>query len=148
MELSSQLLREDLTSGQAFAAWDRLLDTARTGPSYLRQPEIASLVKAQLDRAHADGLCELDRYVIMPNHVHTLWRPAASLAVLLRFVKGPTARSANEVLKREGQPFWEEEYFDRLVRTADEARRIRLYIAANPVRAGLVASPEEYLWRG
>jgi hypothetical protein len=33
-----------LTSGQAFAAIDRLLDHSRTGPFHLRRPEIARLV--------------------------------------------------------------------------------------------------------
>ena len=30
-----------MPSGQAFAALDRLLDEARTGPFYLRQPAVA-----------------------------------------------------------------------------------------------------------
>ena len=33
-----------LSSGQAFAALDRLLDQARAGPLYLRQPELADMV--------------------------------------------------------------------------------------------------------
>jgi hypothetical protein len=33
-----------MTSGQAFAAMDRLLDQARGGMVYLRQPEIADMV--------------------------------------------------------------------------------------------------------
>jgi hypothetical protein len=32
------------TSGQAFLEMDRLLDNARGGPLYLRQPQIASMV--------------------------------------------------------------------------------------------------------
>jgi hypothetical protein len=32
--------------------------------------------------------------------------------------KGPTARWANKLLGRVGKPFWQEEYFDRLVRSA------------------------------
>ena len=33
-----------LSSGQAFAAMDRLLDEARAGPFYLRQPELADMI--------------------------------------------------------------------------------------------------------
>ena len=33
-----------LANGKAFAAMDRLLDHARTGPLYLARPEIASIV--------------------------------------------------------------------------------------------------------
>ncbi len=86
---------ERLASGRAFVAWDRLLDAARTGPAYLRQPEIAHLVKEQLRQVAEDGWCALDAYVIMPNHVHVLWTPQVPLAALLRKVKGPTARQAN-----------------------------------------------------
>ena len=63
---------EHFTSGEAFVAWDRLLDTSKTGPFYLRRPDVASLVKEHLDAAVADGLCELHAYVVMPNHVHLL----------------------------------------------------------------------------
>jgi hypothetical protein len=44
--------------------------------------------------------------------------------------KGPTARWANKLLGRAGKPFWQEEYFDRLVR-----------LELNPGKAGLVAHP-------
>ena len=33
-----------LSSGQAFAALDRLLDEARSGPFHLRQPELANMI--------------------------------------------------------------------------------------------------------
>jgi hypothetical protein len=39
--------------------------------------------------------------------------------------KGPTARWANKLLGRVGKPFWQEEYFDRLVRGASECKQIR-----------------------
>ena len=61
-----------LTSGHAFVTWDRLLDTARSGPMYLRQPEIAALLRDQLWKVEEDGWCSIDAWVIMPNHVHVL----------------------------------------------------------------------------
>jgi REP element-mobilizing transposase RayT len=133
------------TAGRAFLAWDRLLDSARTGPLYLRQPEIAQLVKHQLLEAVADGWCSLDSYVIMPNHVHVLWTPQVPLPALLRKVKGPTALRANQALGMKG-PFWQQEYFDRIVRNEQEYSRIRRYIEWNPVKAALVVSPEDFIW--
>ena len=138
--------REHLTSGEAFVAVDRLLDTARTGPVYLRQPEIARLVREQLREVVAGGLCSIEAYAIMPNHVHVLWTPEVSLPALLREVKGPTARNANRLLGRSGAPFWQAEYFDRMVRNAAEFGQIRRYIEWNPVKAGLAARPEEFPW--
>jgi REP element-mobilizing transposase RayT len=138
--------REHVSSGEAFAALDRLLDTARTGPVYLRQAEIADLVMHQLRAACLKDLCALHTYVVMPNHVHVLWTPRVSLPVLIRSVKGPTARSANQILGRTGKQFWQEEYFDRIVRTNMEFSQIQRYIEWNPVKAALVANPEEFPW--
>jgi REP element-mobilizing transposase RayT len=138
--------RESLTSGEAFVALDRLLDTARSGPLYLRQVEIASLVTEQLRKVAVDGLCWLHAFVVMPNHVHVLWTPQVALAVLIRQVKGPTACHANRLLGRAGEPFWQQEYFDRIVRSEDEFARIRRYIEWNPVKAALVARPEDFPW--
>jgi putative DNA methylase len=82
----------------------------------------------------------------MPNHVHVLWTPEVSLPVLIRSVKGPTARLANQLLGRTGKSFWQEEYFDRLVRNDAEFSKIRRYIEWNPVRAALVSNPEDFQW--
>jgi len=139
-------VREHATSGQAFLVFDRLLDTARSGPVYLRLPEIANLVLEQLQVIDSRGLCSLHAYVVMPNHVHVLLTPQISLPALVRQVKGPTAIAANRLLGRTGKPFWQEEYFDRVVRNDAELSRIRWYIEWNPVRASLVSSPEEFQW--
>ena len=137
--------REHATK-EAFAAVDRLLDTARSGPVYLRQPEIADLVSHQLHGACSKGLCSLHAFGVMPNHVHVLWTPEVSLPVLIRSVKGPTARLANQLLGRTGKPFWQEESYNRIVRTETEFSQIQRYIEWNPVKAVLVASPEEFQW--
>jgi putative transposase len=104
------------------------------------------MVQEQLHKADAGGLCSLHAFVIMPNHVHLLCTPVVSLAEVLRRNKGPTARLANGLLGRHGVKFWQEEYFDRIVRIGDEFGRIRRYIEWNPVKAGLVALPEEFRW--
>jgi REP element-mobilizing transposase RayT len=88
------------------------------GPVYLRQDKIAGIVRDHLQALVADVLCSLDAYVVMPNHVHVLWTPPIRLPQLMHRAKGPTARWANKLLGRVGKPFWQEEYFDRLVRSA------------------------------
>jgi putative transposase len=45
-----------------------------------------------------------------------------------------------------GVPFWQAESYDRLIRHEGEFERIRSYIEANPVRAGLVREAREYRW--
>jgi REP element-mobilizing transposase RayT len=138
--------REHLTTGQAFVTWDWLLDTARHGPRYLEKPEIAGLVRQQLLKADADGLCSLHGFVVMPNHVHLLCTPVVSIAELVQRLKGATAHLANGILGRRGEKFWQEEYFDRIVRNDGEFHRIQRYIDWNPVKACLAARPEEFPW--
>jgi putative transposase len=45
-----------------------------------------------------------------------------------------------------GQPFWQDESYDRLVRDETEFERIARYIEMNPVNAGLAAAPEDFPW--
>jgi REP element-mobilizing transposase RayT len=138
--------REHLASGEAFAAWDDLLDSIRDGAKHLANGFIARLVIDKILSAEAGGLCSLDSFTVMPNHVHVLWTPRVSLPDLIRRVKGPAALEANRILGTTGQRFWQEEYFDRMVRDDREAERIRAFIDWDPVKAGLVSSPELYPW--
>jgi putative transposase len=82
----------------------------------------------------------------MPNHVHLLITPRGDVPALLHRLKGSSARESNKLLARTGQPFWQSESYDRLVRDAEEFRRIENYILRNPVRAGLALTAEEYQW--
>ena len=138
---------QQLTSGKSFVVMDRLLDQAVAGPRFLQQPEIAQIV--------ADALCsgehqfkryELHSFVIMPNHVHILVTPNVVATRWLGPLKGLTAYHANQSLGRTGQPFWQEESYDHLVRSPVEMARIQAYIEQNPVSAGLVTAAERFCW--
>ncbi len=110
-----------LSSGQAFAAWDRLLDNTRDGARHLAKAPVASVVIDKILAAEAAALCSLDTFVVMPNHVHVLWTPMIRLPDLVQRVKGPAAVEANRILGLTGHRFWQEEYFDRLAKT-DQGR--------------------------
>jgi REP element-mobilizing transposase RayT len=134
-------------SGKAFAAMDRLLDETRSGPFYLRQPALAQMVVEAIHfNATVLGHYELHAFVVMPNHVHLLATPVVALQKLTRSLKGITSKRANSMLGRTGAPFWQEESYGHLVRTAREFEKIRSYIEENPVRAGLVREACEFLW--
>ena len=136
-----------LKPGRAFAAMDRLLDEARTGPFYLRQAAIADMIVEAI-RYNAGTLKHyaLNAFVIMPNHVHLLATPAVPLSTLTKSLKGITAKRANAILARTGHRFWQEESYDHLIRDRREFEKIRHYIEVNPVRAGFVSDPSEYPW--
>lgn len=126
---------------------DRILDSARMGPFYLRDPVIAAMVLDALHHAAAVlHHFELHAFMVMPNHVHMLITPKVPIPTLMKSLKSITAKRANEFLGLTGKPFWQDESFDRNVRNGDEFSRISRYIEWNPVRAGLVSAPEEYAW--
>ena len=136
-----------MTSGAAFVAMDRLLDSASSGPLYLRRTEIAKLVaEAICYRDREGGHYRLHAWVVMANHVHMLVTPQVPVTTLMHSLKRFTAREANHMLGRTGQAFWQDESYDRLVRDGREFGRIVSYIEMNPVRAGLVSMPEEFRW--
>jgi REP element-mobilizing transposase RayT len=132
-------------TGRAFAAVDRVLDQATAGSPHLSRPEIAAIVeKAILQRQEQDY--RLHAWVIMPNHVHLLITPWRHISGILQSLKGQTGRACNRALGLTGKPFWQDESYDRLVRDPADFDRMARYIETNPVRAGLVRTPEEYRW--
>ena len=135
------------TQGQAFVAQDRALDRRCSGPLWLRQPRIAALVAEAIQIGEGERhFYELAAWVVMPNHVHLLILPKVPVSILMRWLKGSTARSANLLLGRTGQPFWQDESYDHYARNSIQRDRIIAYIEENPVSAGLVSSAELWPW--
>jgi putative transposase len=137
---------EKASAGKAFVWMDRYLDTTREGPMFLRRPEVATVVVQALRNGAARELYELSSFVVMSNHVHVLFRPAEEASSALQWLKGTTAREANQVLARTGRSFWQRESYDHWVRNQEELQRIRFYIEDNPVRAGLATNAAAFPW--
>ena len=132
-----------------FNVFDDALDRNPNGPYYLGQPEIAQIIAEGLH--HRDGKdFKLWSYTIMSNHIHFLATTYETntdfLKTIMQNFKKFTGREANKVLGRTGNPFWEEEYYDHLVRDEEEFYRIENYIMMNPVKAGLIDEPENWQW--
>jgi putative transposase len=120
------------------------LDKGR-GTCHLRQPEIAGIVEDSIRFQHGRDY-ELRAWMIMPNHVHVLFKVfAVPMSQLLDAWKGFTAKQANKVLGRRGK-FWQDDYWDTFMRDEEHERRSRKYIENNPVKVGLVASSREWPW--
>ena len=143
--LAARLPVQSITSGQAFLAMDRLLDTRRFGPIHLQRPEIAGVVRDAI--LHCAGVdYHLHAWVIMPNHVHLLLTPHTDVSSFLRRLKAYSARQANQLLRQTGQAFWQDESYDHLVRSAQEFCKIETYIVNNPVTAGRAHAIEAFPW--
>lgn len=132
---------------QRFRATEAQLDKALNGPLWLKEPRVAKSVVDAIQRAATElNFFRLHAYVVMPNHVHILIGPDVPLSRITHRVKGTSARSANKILGRDGQRFWQDESFDHWVRNGAEFIRIKSYIEHNPVKAGLVKFPEDWPW--
>ncbi len=124
---------------------DAYLDAGR-GECWLARPEIAEIVSDSLEH-FAGQRYELHAWTIMPNHVHVVVTPSErhSLSEILHSWKSYTATKANKLLDRRGQPFWQRESYDRLVRDEKEFHQVCVYTVENPVGAGLCERVED--WR-
>ena len=135
------------SAGKTFAAVDRVLDRAATGPRWLVDERVARCVVDALKYGEANlHLYELRAWVLMVNHVHILIYPEADLSKITRSIKNFSARQANRILGLTGQPFWQDESYDHWARGPEEVEKIVRYIEENPVSAGLAQKVEDWRW--
>ncbi len=107
------------------------------GSCVLALPDIGKLTEDALH--HFDGnRYRLGDYVVMPNHVHVLVQPAGDqdLSSILHSWKSFTAKQANQLRGTSGA-FWQDEYFDHLVRSEAQYNKFCRYILENPSQANL-----------
>jgi putative transposase len=135
------------SAGHAFVAQDRALDRRTSGPRWLTDSRVADVVARAILIVEVERrFYELCAWVVMPNHVHLLILPRVPVATLMRWLKGSTARSANQILGRTRHRFWQDESYDHYLRNARQIERTIAYIEENPVSAGLVQSAERWRW--
>jgi putative transposase len=128
-----------------FAAADRELDGATTGPMFLREPELATIVEEAILFGCAERY-KLWAWCVMPNHVHVLLTPIWELERVTKGLKGYTSRQINLHQNAPGRSVWQGESYDHWVRDADEFERIVFYIENNPVKAKLCQAQADWQW--
>ncbi len=119
---------------------EAFLDSGQ-GACHLAKPEIASLVQEAL-RHFRGQRYDLIAWCIMPNHVHVIVRPLEGydLPGILHSWKSFTAKQANELLGAAGS-FWQDEYYDHLIRDEEDFNHHLTYVLQNPEEAGLKTWP-------
>jgi 1-hydroxy-2-methyl-2-(E)-butenyl 4-diphosphate synthase len=139
-EREKSLLLERLDPGQQLreeirALTETLIEPAlhaAEGPRPLADAAIAAMVESALK--HFDGeRYDLLAWSVMPNHVHVLLTPREGheLEKILQSWKTHSATQANRMLGKSGT-FWQEEYYDHIVRDGEDLRHQVKYILANP----------------
>jgi REP element-mobilizing transposase RayT len=78
-------------------------------------------------------------FVVMPDHLHWLMQlhDGYELSQVVHTVKSLSS-------KRIGHSIWQKGFYDHAVRKEEDIKSIARYIVANPVRAGLVESVNQY----
>ncbi len=97
---------------------------------------------------HWDGKrIDLDAAVVMPDHVHAIFRivDGSALGEILHTIKSFSAKQISKLLGRGGS-LWLDERFDHIVRHEVEWEEKIEYIRQNPVKRGLASTPDGYRW--
>jgi len=116
------------------------------GNCWLADDRIAAIVQNALLFFHGRRY-QLHEWAVMPTHVHSLWErwPGWELKTIMHSWKSYTSNEANRILRLEGQ-FWQEEAFDRFIRDEQHYQNSVEYIRQNPVKAGSVKRPEDWIY--
>jgi REP element-mobilizing transposase RayT len=141
-----ELLTTKNTGRVPFHVRDQRLDRCSGGPFWLRHERIAGVVQDALQHGAAVRAYDLYVWAIMPNHLHAIWEPRIPMSDIMRWLKGRTSRIANRILGRRGQASWQDESYDRWIRSPRELDEVIRYVESNPIKAGLVATEEHWPW--
>jgi putative transposase len=85
----------------------------------------------------------LHEFVIMPDHIHVLITPAASLEKAVQFLKGGFSYRAKKELAS-NMEIWQRGFQDHRIRDAADYDVHVTYIRENPVKAHLCEQPQHY----
>jgi len=111
---------------------------------WILPPQARDIVLASCCHDHRTRY-ELHVAVVMPDHAHMILTPLVdearcevfSLVEILRTIKSASAHLINRSLGRTGS-VWQEESFDRVLRSSENLDAKVQYVLQNPVRKGLV----------
>ncbi|HVM61529.1 MAG TPA: 8-amino-7-oxononanoate synthase [Verrucomicrobiae bacterium] len=131
----------------------------------LANPDTAQVVIDALRWLRDQGRIRLLGFVVMPDHLHVAFAlrsrqecrsheaaekkahdadvPVATLADIMKSLKGYTSRKIHEQTQLEG-PLWQTGYHDHLLRDREDFEKRLQYMHENPVRARLANSATEY----
>ena len=102
----------------------------------------------ELLRTHArECQVAVHAYVLMSNHFHVLLTPqdAEGLPRMMQAVGRGYVQYFNRKQQRTGT-LWEGRYRSTVLQTERYLLQCMAYIDLNPVRAGMVAGPQDYAW--
>ncbi len=121
---------------------------AGEGSCILKDSSLRKIVEDAL--AHFDGeRYDLIASAVMPNHVHVVIRliTGEDLSDVLHSWKSFTAKQINKA-SGSSDTVWQDESFDRIVRSSAHLETLISYIEENPVKAGLLEGEASVFVKG
>lgn len=110
--------------------------------------DIVGLVQSQILRAAAAEAFDLVAYCFMPDHLHLVAEGTTDQSDLKRFIKFAKQFSGFDYKQRTGTTLWQRYSYEHVLRDDESLARTVRYVLENPVRAGYVTAPREYLFVG
>ena len=151
----AELLQRRKPASGVYDPNDRALIVFITVCTKGRRPLLANAAMHELLR---DAWTEashwlVGRYVIMPDHVHLFASPAATCNVTLngwmQYWKSLLTQTLRSSGRKDVPPhIWESLHWDRRLRSAEHYDEKWNYVAANPVRHGLVPNATDWPYQG
>ena len=132
-----------------------------TVATYERRPlfkeeSAVDLLRTCFKRVMAAYPFEVDAMVVLPDHLHCIWvlpdddydfsvrwRLIKTTFSRSKLVTSPRAVSNSRRMKKE-KGVWQRRFWEHTIRDEADLNRHRDYIHYNPVKHGLVASPQEW----
>lgn len=112
----------------------------------LARPEIHDLLCAAWRHG---GDWVVGRYVVLPDHVHFFVSPSRpDHEPLKKWVARWKADVTRRWPHREEVPVWQRDFWDRQIRRGEGYSAKWEYVRNNPVRHGLVLSPDDWPYQG
>ena len=136
--------RRVLVEGGLYHVYNRF---ARGEEVFADPEEAMDFVELLRQVKRRDGLTVL-AWALLSNHYHLAVRTSATpLSRTMQHLQGRYSRRFNHRWKRTG-PLWQSRYKARLIADQGYLEQVLMYVHLNPVRAGLVDDPGDYVFSG
>jgi putative transposase len=116
--------------------------------SLFQSERAASMFLDTLFTYRERGVFDLYEFVVMSDHIHLLLAPNPTLALerAMQFIKGGYS---HRFMKETGSrmEIWQRSFTNHRIHDSTDFEKHRRYIHLNPVRAGFVEFPKDYLIR-
>ena len=115
------------------------------GRALLQAERMASLFINVLRSYHQKGVFTIHDFVVMPDHFHLLITVDQNLSIekAVQLVKGNFSFRAKRELGV-NRELWQRGFSEERIRDRESFLAHRKYIGENPVRRGLVETPEDF----